>query len=307
VPSVSVIIPAYNVDNYIPQAIESVLAQSYADFELIVVDDGSTDDTAEKCASFGDAIKYHYQKNAGVSCARNKGVGLAKSEWIAFLDADDYWYPDKLEKQMSVIEGYHELDLVTANYYYLLNDDHVTSDAFSRNSLISDYLIRQPDAANIMFTRDKLKDFLAQPFGHPSTTIFRKTLYEQVGGYSSRFSVAEDVHFLVRYLAASRSFGAVLKPLAVYRIRQASATRSNNARGNQQTLAVYKDLLASVGECHSDLYSALEYRIQTARLDLIYEMTKAKRRGPALWEALKGLVCGLDSRFIRVLPGIIRP
>lgn len=102
-PRVSVIIPTYNRAEFILRAVNSVLAQTYCDFETIVVDDGSQDDTTEVLSPVRDRIKYIRQENSGVGAARNLGIREADSEWIAFLDSDDEWLPEKLEKQMEVL------------------------------------------------------------------------------------------------------------------------------------------------------------------------------------------------------------
>ena len=100
IPRVSVIIPTYNREEYVVKAIDSVLGQKFDDYEFIVVDDGSTDNTKEIVNKYGDMIRYIYQHNSGVSAARNTGIKLAKGEWVAFLDSDDEWRPDYLLTQI---------------------------------------------------------------------------------------------------------------------------------------------------------------------------------------------------------------
>lgn len=100
---VSVIIPVYNGEKYINQAIESVLQQTYTNYEIIVVDDGSTDNSKQILSPYFDKIKYIYQKNQGVATARNKGLEIATGNYIAFLDQDDYFLPNKLESQLQKI------------------------------------------------------------------------------------------------------------------------------------------------------------------------------------------------------------
>lgn len=110
---ISVIMPAYNRENVIAESINSVLNQSYSDLELIIVDDGSTDNTKDIVQSIrDDRIKYYYQENAGACVARNYGIDLAKGEYIAFHDSDDIWHADKLEKQIEVFRLHKEVDLV---------------------------------------------------------------------------------------------------------------------------------------------------------------------------------------------------
>lgn len=111
-PLVSVIIPAYNREKYIAEAIDSVLAQDYAPIELIVVDDGSTDSTAEIVQSYGDQLVYLCQENQGVAAARNSGIAYAHGEYLAFLDSDDIWVEGKLSWQMALLQQNPKLDAV---------------------------------------------------------------------------------------------------------------------------------------------------------------------------------------------------
>jgi glycosyltransferase involved in cell wall biosynthesis len=103
--NVSVIIPCFNSEKTIRETLESVFAQTYQDFEVIVVDDGSTDRSAEIVQSFNEKIEYIYQNNGGQSAARNTGIRAARGKYLAFLDADDLWYPEKLEKQIAFMKS----------------------------------------------------------------------------------------------------------------------------------------------------------------------------------------------------------
>jgi glycosyltransferase involved in cell wall biosynthesis len=109
---VSVVIPTYNSGPLVVEAVQSVLAQTRPAYEIIVVDDGSTDDTAERLAAFGGQIQYIRQANARVAAARNTGVAAATGDAIAFLDADDAWHPEKLVRQVQVLEEQPEIGLV---------------------------------------------------------------------------------------------------------------------------------------------------------------------------------------------------
>ena len=113
-PVVSVVIPAYNAAWCVRKAIDSVLAQNFRDFELIVVDDGSTDDTASELASYGSSIRVISKPNGGMSSARNAGIAQAGGEFVAFLDADDWWLPSKLERQVALMRGRPELGFTSA-------------------------------------------------------------------------------------------------------------------------------------------------------------------------------------------------
>jgi glycosyltransferase involved in cell wall biosynthesis len=104
-PTVSVVIPTFNRSTLLLAAIESVFAQTYTDYELIVIDDGSTDDTREKLLPYMDRIKYLYQTNRGASAAQNKGIEVAKGEWVSILASDDLWLPEKLERQIKALSA----------------------------------------------------------------------------------------------------------------------------------------------------------------------------------------------------------
>ena len=111
-PLISVMIPVYNCDRYLGEAIESVLSQTYRPLEIIIIDDGSTDGSAAVAKRFMPHIHYYYQANAGIGSARNKGIELAQGSFFAFLDADDLWSKDKLAQQMAALEAHPGVDVV---------------------------------------------------------------------------------------------------------------------------------------------------------------------------------------------------
>ena len=117
-PKVSVIIPTYQYDSFIGEAIDSVLAQTYKDYELIVVDDGSIDRTREIISKYGSNINYIYQENKGLAAARNTGIRATKGEYLSFLDADDAWLPNKLEVEVEFLDTHPVVGMVYSNYFY---------------------------------------------------------------------------------------------------------------------------------------------------------------------------------------------
>jgi len=116
-PQVSVIIPTYNREKYVARAVDSVLAQTYRDFEIIIVDDGSTDQTQQVLAGYGDRIRYVYQENAGPGAARNLGIRISTGEYLAFLDSDDMWMLAFLQKTVATLAAHPEVDVVTTGLY----------------------------------------------------------------------------------------------------------------------------------------------------------------------------------------------
>ncbi|GAB4137044.1 MAG: hypothetical protein Kow0040_23410 [Thermogutta sp.] len=117
-PTVSVVIPAWNAARYLPETLRSVLSQTRPPEEIIVVDDGSTDDSAVVAERFGPTVRVLRQENRGESVARNRGIEAAHGDWIAFLDADDLWHPDKLAKQLAAVRSDPAVDCVHTNWYY---------------------------------------------------------------------------------------------------------------------------------------------------------------------------------------------
>jgi glycosyltransferase involved in cell wall biosynthesis len=116
-PTISVVIPAYNAADYLPETLQSVFAQSYPVHEVIVVNDGSTDHTDRVLQSFGGRIRQVYQENAGEGASRNVGIEHASGDWIAFLDADDLWSPQKLEEQVCVLQRHPQCVCVHTDFY----------------------------------------------------------------------------------------------------------------------------------------------------------------------------------------------
>lgn len=120
-PKVSVIIPTYNRASFLLEAIDSVFNQSYQDFELIIIDDGSDDDTREVLVPYQNRLSYYYQENSGISKARNRGLSFAQGEYVAFLDSDDQWKRRKLERQMEIFEGTDEAQMCYTDETWIRN------------------------------------------------------------------------------------------------------------------------------------------------------------------------------------------
>ena len=113
---VTVVIPVYNGGRYLRESIDSVLAQTFHDYEIVCVDDGSTDDSPVLLQEYGQRLRVVRQENSGQSAARNVGVKLARGEYIAFLDQDDVWYPSKVQNQVAVLDAEPDVVLVHCNF-----------------------------------------------------------------------------------------------------------------------------------------------------------------------------------------------
>jgi glycosyltransferase involved in cell wall biosynthesis len=179
---VSVVIPAHNAERWLSRALGSVMVQTRAPNEIIVVDDGSRDGTPAVARQYGGAIRYVYQANAGVSAARNRGVSEAGGEWIAFLDADDEWFNEKLERQMEIIEGAGDCDWC-ASACEFVRDGSVTD-----GDTAAQWVAR-------LAGRTCLSFFEAARLGLPLQTsgfVIRKTALNEVGSFDPKLRVSED-------------------------------------------------------------------------------------------------------------------
>ena len=181
-PQVSVIIPVYNGDRYIVQAVESALGQTFTNLEIIVVDDGSTDNTHQVLQPYLDRIRYIYQENQGAAIARNHACQLAKGEFLAFLDADDYFLPSKLEKQVGCFDADPSLDMVQTGW------------------LMVDGTGREISAVKPWQQAPKLdlESFILYKCVRPSAMLLRRKWWEYLGGFDSGLPPTEDLDFALR-------------------------------------------------------------------------------------------------------------
>ena len=216
-PKVSVVIPTYNRGRVVGEAIESVLAQTFGDFEVIVVDDGSADDTAEKIAAIRDSrVRYIRQSNAGVSAARNRGVAEARGEIISFLDSDDLWKPEKLTHEVRFLEEHPEVPAVFGDIEVRFRDG-AAIESLARHS--PRMLRLAPEALErtgvISQRRLYLMLFHDMP-AVPTALSIRATAFRELGGFDTAWNGPEDLEFLLRY-ARRYSIGYIPVRLAVLR------------------------------------------------------------------------------------------
>jgi glycosyltransferase involved in cell wall biosynthesis len=201
-PSVSVVIPTYNRARTIERAIDSVLAQTFQDFEVIVVDDGSQDETKGVLSRFGDRIRLIIQENRGVSAARNTGIQAAHGKWIAFLDSDDEWHPAKLEKQMECLQK-HGATICFARC--ATPDGNLITDI--------DELLPASAQSQTHYFVDAL-DAISRVQLHPQiqSMMAGKELIERAGLFDPSLHVAEDTR-LIYNLAFLSAFTYINEPL----------------------------------------------------------------------------------------------
>jgi glycosyltransferase involved in cell wall biosynthesis len=207
-PRVSVLIDSYNYGRYIEQAIDSALAQRFPteQMEVIVVDDGSTDDTAERLKKYGDRIRYIYKENGGQASALNAGVEASQGEFVAFLDSDDFWYPEKLQTVLEVFTGHPDCDVV----YHVLDvvDAKEQRVGFVPDCLRNERLIKLP-AADYLLSLNRM-------IAPTSGITMRRASLQKLMPIPLEFRFCPDA-YLHRFAATvSASVSLVTIPLGVF-------------------------------------------------------------------------------------------
>lgn len=250
-PRVSIIMPAFNVEPYIAESIESVLTQTYTDYELIIVNDGSTDGTRDVAETYArrhpDRIRVISQANRGLSGARNTALGATSGAVCALLDSDDEWAPAYLAEQIRILDGEPDVDIVTGN-------------AFVRGGTADGRTARPfPDPR----PAPDLLQILADETAVFIMALFRRRVVDAIGGFDENFRTNEDYDFWIRAARAGFTFRRNPRPLGWYR-RHAASLSSSDVRMLTGILRVYRKALAA-SESGSPATAIIERQI--ARFD----------------------------------------
>jgi glycosyltransferase involved in cell wall biosynthesis len=198
-PFISVIIPTYNRASMVIEAVESVLEQTFKDFELIVVDDGSTDHTLSLLEKFGPSLRLCRQENRGVSAARNRGLAEAGGELIAFLDSDDLWLPEKLAVQASYLRTFPQAALCHTEEIWLRRGRRVN-----------------PRRRHAKASGKAFAELLRESLISPSAVVIRRAVLEGAGGFDERLPACED-YALWLTLARTHRIHLIDRPLVIKR------------------------------------------------------------------------------------------
>lgn len=202
---VSAIVPVYNGEQFLAEAIQNILNQNYQPLEIIVVDDGSTDKTAEVAARFKDSIHYVYQPNSGPSAARNRGLRMAKGNAIAFLDADDLWSDNKLDFQVSYLAAHPSVDIV--------------------QGLIQQMRLSQLDNHEELIFKQAYTPY---NFVNIGSAIYRKSVFDKIGFFDETLSYGEDTDWFIRAWENGVSKVVLEEVTLFYRKHQDNMTLGKN-------------------------------------------------------------------------------
>ena len=280
-PKVSVVIPTYNRADLLTQALHSVASQRYVDFETLVVDDGSTDNTADVVAALGDSrVRYVRQAHSGLpAVGRNAGMALANGEYIAFLDSDDLWLSDKLALQVGLMDSHPELGLSYTNCYRFKTDPTRYHPA----------PMLQPQAMLSGHAFDQLYAHQAIP---NLTVMLRSSVRDQVGQFNEdlRLKANEDYEYWLR-IAARFPIDHLSQPLALYREHAAGISKAAVATNQAKLFLI---------ELLDQLYPAVVVRLQDKRLRWLaqvrYALGRAYLREQQIAEARQHFRCSWRTK-----------
>ncbi|SHO51466.1 glycosyltransferase family 2 protein [Desulfopila aestuarii] len=225
---VSTIIPTYNSAHTLDRAIQSVINQNYYSSEIIIVDDGSTDNTEQVCKKYFDNIKYIKQENSGVAAARNRGIISSSGELIAFLDSDDQWLPDKLSSQINILYKYNKLKWC-AGYVVRVNNNLA-------NNLIpsSNTLYRSATSEILNFFKVSLYSDIFQT----SAFLIYRTIFTEIGLFNPILKVSEDRDLWWRIARIYPSIGYVNTPCTFYFVDTPNSLTKSNLNRNDSLRVV---------------------------------------------------------------------
>ena len=220
-PQISVVLTTYNRSKCLARAINSILNQTLTNFELVIINDGSTDDTRKVLADYAkkdERIKVYHQRNSGLAQARNAGVRQAKGAYIAFMDDDDYSLPKRLEEQLYFLQRHAQFAACICHYQHVRKI----------NDKIANKSSCEPRNEDMVYNKERLKNIPVIIYPLSPITMITKEAFQSCGGYRPFFKITEDLDFTLRFQEKFR-FGVVPKLLYEY------TTPSNNWGGNMTT------------------------------------------------------------------------
>nr|WP_317633016.1 glycosyltransferase family 2 protein [uncultured Flavobacterium sp.] len=219
----SVVIPLYNKENFIANTLESVLNQSFTDFDVLIVDDGSTDNSLTIVKSFKDErIKIYLQENQGVSTARNKGVSFSQNTYIALLDADDIWKKNHLQSLHDAIIKFPNAGLYCTGYEISLNNKNTKR--------LANYKDYSPQTIEIV--SDYFSSSVINPVAWPSALAFSKEKFYEMGGFNTDLKASEDLDFIAR---AALKYDVVINPVVTMCYMKMSENNLSKAGHNKDS------------------------------------------------------------------------
>lgn len=291
---ISIIIPVHNTEKYLPACIESVTGQGFSDFELLLVDDGSTDGSGALCDSYArqdDRIRVFHQENGGVSAARNRGLENAQGEWVYFVDSDDELFPDGLQ---TLVDGVRDdVDLVVGGYVQYETDGGIIRSVDDR---VKETLSRDAFLPHLFMSRPYYYSYL----GYLWMYLFRNRIIQEQGiRFDSSLKVKEDTLFIVQYAChatGGTSFNTA--PVYKYKMRESSEMGQQRKRFDPSYLTSF-DAVVKMHACVRQL-PGLGRDLSFAAKQEVLDRVDMIRSQMELFDAVdEGVIASLRSRAIR--------
>ncbi len=245
-PGISVVVPSFNRAHLVGATVDAILAQTLPPLEVLIIDDGSTDDTEAVCARFRPPVRYIKQANTGLSGARNRGIHEARGNWIALCDSDDVWHPRKLEIQMAALRAFPQVRWCLTGFELIDPDGRPVAAAAGPWTRVFEVLaatgrgpeehlgrcltraeLRLAGAAHVVFQGDAFQLFFEGNVALPSSALVARSLIQEIGSFDPALRVAEETEFFHRAAAASPLL-VVMDALVQYRVGHASIVSSGD-------------------------------------------------------------------------------
>jgi glycosyltransferase involved in cell wall biosynthesis len=272
-PLVSVIIPTYNYAHFLREAIDSVIEQTFKDYEIIVVDDGSTDDTKEVIKQYSCNIHYIYKKNSGPNSSRNAGIKASCGKYIAFLDADDKWLSNKLALQIALIERNENIGLVYGTSIFFDN--------------VSGAFIKKFPSVDVCCRGNILKELYLNQIISSPTPLIRRAVFEKIGIFDESRHYSDDWEMWLR-IASEYEFDFTPEPLALYRVHNSiSSFQTSNC---SVRVSEFCNLFSSFAEKFPELKPLEKIRISTFKESMawvLYQRGEIQQARVYLLQAVK--------------------
>lgn len=242
---VSVVMPVYNSQEFLREAIDSILNQRYAgNFQIVAVDDGSRDQSVEILRSYGDAVEIYQQENAGSAVARNVGMQRARGEFVAFLDADDVWHPDKTRLQIDHLLANPDIGLVYASLMFARPGEYDDIEQFLQSPVVETNVGIVQDSSGWVYA-----EFLKESLLQTSSVIMRRSLIEAVGEFDVKLRKGQDYDYWIR-ATRETEFRKLVPKLSVYRLNDAGIT--NKPSQENYAAIIFESALARWGRTGPD-------------------------------------------------------
>ncbi|MDE3131935.1 MAG: glycosyltransferase, partial [Acidobacteriota bacterium] len=255
--------------------------------EIVIVDDGSRDGTPEvvnalKKRPGGDRLRYLRQDNTGPSAARNRGVDAATGDWIAFLDADDWYYPERLATHARMIASEPGLDFIVGNFDYRNASGQLLQPSMPGSALGRELLARHGEDGLAVIEGDELARYVTEQFSDTRTLTLPRATFLALGGFPLDLRICEDVVFLLRLCARSRRAGVSCRATAVYLVHEGGLTRSDRLRAQTESVRALRGEAGTVARASGPIRKAWQTMVKDAYLDLAYFRAKRGEHGAAM-------------------------